>query len=207
MVMLILSSGDKDKVVVSLPELALLPVTVNSAPVLLELVLKLVVVVVVVLLILDLTTASGSTPVTVTTVTTQTVTLMLDSPVSKASEDLLNLSVSLVPLTPRVPDPKPVSASSTLAAVQAAMLSLPLMLVVSLLLVTPRVMSQSLATVVSLTVPTQSNTAVLSARRSAPVDVWVEVLAVMVCALVTRVTRVRTVPPSKQPIKEREVSI
>jgi len=207
MVMLILSSGDKDKVVVSLPELALLPVIVNSAPVLLELVLKLVVVVVVVLLILDLTTASGSTPVTVTTVTTQTVTLMLDSPVSKASEDLLNLSVSLVPLTPRVPDPKPVSASSTLAAVQAAMLSLPLMLVVSLLLVTPRVMSQSLATVVSLTVPTQSNTAVLSARRSAPVDVWVEVLAVMVCALVTRVTRVRTVPSSKQPIKEREVSI
>jgi len=196
MVTLTPSSGDKDKDVVSLPVHALPPASASSAPVLLEVVLTPVVVVVTVLLILDLTTVSGSTPVIVTIVITTMVILTLDFPLSKVSEDLLNLSASLVPLTPRALDPKPVSASSTLAVDQAAVLSLPLTSVVSPLPVTPRVMSQSLDTVVSLTAPTQLNTAALSVRESAPVDVWVEVLATVVSVFVTRVLRVRIVPSS-----------
>jgi len=195
-VTLILSSGERDKDVVSLPVHALLPASASSAPVLLEVVLTLVVVVVTVLLILDLTTVSGSTPVIVTIVITTMVTLTPDFPLSKVSEDLLNLSASLVPLTPRALDLKPVSASSTLAVDQAAVLSLPLMSVVSPLPVTPRVTSQSLDTVVSLTAPTQLNTAALSVRESAPVDAWVEVLATVVSVFVTRVLRVRIVPSS-----------
>jgi len=70
------------------------------------------------------------------------------------------------------------------------------MSVVSPLPVTPRVTSQSLDTVVSLTAPTQLNTAALSVRESAPVDVWVEVLATVVSVFVTRVLRVRIVPSS-----------
>jgi len=195
-VTLILSSGERDKDVVSLPVHALLPASASSAPVLLEVVLTPVVVVVTVLLILDLTTVSGSTPVIVTIVITTMVTLTPDFPLSKVSEDLLNLSASLVPLTPRALDLKPVSASSTLAVDQAAVLSLPLMSVVSPLPVTPRVTSQSLDTVVSLTAPTQLNTAALSVRESAPVDAWVEVLATVVSVFVTRVLRVRIVPSS-----------
>jgi len=195
-VTLILSSGERDKDVVSLPVHALLPASASSAPVLLEVVLTPVVVVVTVLLILDLTTVSGSTPVIVTIVITTMVTLTLDFPLSKVSEDLPNLSALLVPLTPRALDLKPVSASSTLAVDQAAVLSLPLMSVVSPLPVTPRVTSQSLDTVVSLTAPTQLNTAALSVRESAPVDVWVEVLATVVSVFVTRVLRVRIVPLS-----------
>jgi len=193
MVTLTLSSGVKDKDVVSLPVHALLPASASSAPVLLEVVLTLVVVVVTVLLILDLTTVSGSTPVIVTIVITTMVTLTLDFPLSKVSEDLLNLSASLVPLTPRALDLKPVSASSTLAVDQAAVLSLPLTSVVSPLPVTPRVTSQSLDTVVSLTAPTQLNTAALLVKRSALVVVWVEVLAEAVFVLATRDTRVRIV--------------
>jgi len=179
--------------VVSLPDLAHLPATVNSAPDLLELVLTLVVVVVVVLLILDLTTASGSTPVTVTIVTTLMPILMLDSPVFNLSVDLLVPSVSLVPLTPRVLDPKPVSVSSTLAVAPEALLSSPLMSVARLSPVPRKETSLFPDMVVSLTAPTPLSTVPPSVRRSALVDVWVEVLALTVFVLATRVPRVRIV--------------
>jgi len=194
MVMLILSSTDKDKVVVSLLVPALLPAIVSSAPVLLELVLSPDVVVVHALLILDLTTVSGSIPVIVMIATMLMLTLMLDFPPSKASEDLLNLSASLVPLTPRAPDLKPVSASSTLAVAQEAALSLALLLVASQLPAMLRVMSQFLVTLVSLTAPIQLNTVPLLVRRSVLVDAWAEVLAIPEFALATRAFPVRTVP-------------
>jgi len=112
---LILSTGVRDKVAVSSLVPALLPLTTSSALVLLEAVFRLDKVVVHAPLILDLTTASGSIPVPATTVTMKMPTLMLDSPVSKTSEDLQVLSASLVPSTPRMPVLKPLSALSILA--------------------------------------------------------------------------------------------
>jgi len=48
--------------------------------------------------------------------------------------------------------------------------------------------------VVLLTAPTLLNTAALLVKRPVPVVAWVEVLAIMVFALATRVIRVRIVP-------------
>jgi len=193
-VTLILSTGVRDKAAVSSLVPALLPLTTSSALVLLEAVFRLDKVVVHAPLILDLTTASGSIPVPATTVTMKMPTLTLDSPVSKTSEDLLKLSVSPVLLTVRALDLKPLSASSIPAVDLAAAPSLLLtLMVVRLLSAARRVMLVLLDTPVSLTAPTPLNTAAPSVRRSAPVVAWVEVAVTLVSALVTRVTRVRTV--------------
>jgi len=189
-VMLILSTGVRDKVAVSSLVPALLPSTPNSAPVLPELVLIPEEVVVLAPLTADLTTASGSTLTTTMIVTILMLITTLDFPVSKPSEDLLVPSVSLVPSTPRRLVLLPLSASSTLAVDLAAALSLPSMLVASLLFAPRRVMSVSADMVVSLTAPIPLNTAAPSVRRSAPVVAWVEVPARVVSAPVTRVTRV-----------------
>jgi len=118
MVMLIPTPGVKDKVVLSSLVPALLPSSVNSAPLPLEAVLKPEEVVVLALLILDLITASGFTLLKAMIATMLMLTLMLDSPVSKALVDWPNLSASKEPLTPRVPVLKPLSASS-IPAVEA----------------------------------------------------------------------------------------
>jgi len=180
--------------VLSLLVPALQPSSQNSAPALLELALSLVVVVVPALLILDLTTASGFTPVIATIATMLMLTLMLDFPPFKASEEPLKLSASVVPSTPRVLDLKPLSASSTLAVAQEAALNLPLMLELSQLFAVLREMSPFLVMLVSLTALIQLHTAILLVRRSALVDAWVEVLALMVFALATRAPRVKIVP-------------
>jgi len=151
MVMLILSPGVRVKDVTSLLAPALLPASMNSALVLLDLASKLVVVVVAALLILDLTTVSGFTPVTAMIATTLMPTHMLDSPASKPSVELPTLDASPVPSTPRVLVPKPLSASSTLAVVPEATLSLLLTLMVSPLLAVRRVRSLSPAMLVPLT--------------------------------------------------------
>jgi len=56
-----------------------------------------------------------------------------------------------------------------------------------------RVTSASVVMLVLSAAPTLLNTAALLVRRSALVDVWVEVVATVESVLVTRVTRVRTV--------------
>jgi len=192
--MLILSTGVRDKVATSSLELALLPLSASSAPILLEAVSKPDKVVVHAPLIVDLTTASGSILAEATTVITKMLTHMPDFLVSKTSEDLLVLSVSLVPSTPRALDLKPLSASSILAVDLAAVLSLPsTSLMVSLLSVARRVLLPLPVTLVPLTALIPLNTAALLVRRSVLVVVWVEVLAIMVSALVTRASRVKTV--------------
>jgi len=192
--MLILSTGVRDKVATSSLELALLPLSASSAPILLEAVSKPDKVVVHAPLTVDLTTASGSTLAEATTVITKMLTHMPDFLVSKTSEDLLVLSVSLVPSTPRALDLKPLSASSILAVDLAAVLSLPsTSLMVSLLSVARRVLLALPVTLVPLTALIPLNTAALLVRRSVLVVVWVEVTAIMVSALVTRVSRGRTV--------------
>jgi hypothetical protein len=121
----ILSTGVRDKAAVSSLVPALLHPTANSVLALLELALLLEEVAVHVLLILDLTTVSGSTLSKTTIVTMLMLIPMLDFPLSKVLEDLLVPSALLVPLTPRVLDLKPLSASSILAVDQVAVLNLP----------------------------------------------------------------------------------
>jgi len=58
-----------------------------------------------------------------------------------------------------------------------------------------RVTSAFLVMLVLLTAPTLLNTVALLVRRPALVVVWEEVAAMAVSALVTRVSRVRIVPP------------
>jgi len=194
MVMLILSFGVKAKAVTSLLAHALLPASMNSALVLLDLALLLVVVVVAALLILDLITASGFTLVIAMIATTLMPIHMLDFPPSNPSVDLPTLDASPVPLTARVLVPKPLSASSTLAVVPEATLSLLLILMVRPLLVPRRVRSQSLVTLVPLTALTQLSSAALLVRTTALEDVWVEVNAATDLVSAIRVSRVRTVP-------------
>jgi len=194
-VMLILSTGVRDKVAVSSLVPAPHPSTPNSAPALLEVVLRPEEEVVHVLLMPVPTTASGSTPTTTTIARTPMLIAMLDFPVSNHSEDLLALSVSLVPSTPRRLDLKPLSASSTLAVVLAAALSSPLTLEASPLFVVRRVMSVLADMLVSLTAPIQLNTVPPLVRRYALVVVWAEVAVIAaVSVFATRATRVRIVP-------------
>jgi len=115
MLMLIPTTGVKDKVAVSSLVLALLVSTVNSALVPPEDVLRLEEVVVLALLILDLITANGFIPLIVMIAKIPMPILMLDSQVSKPSEELLELNASRVPLTVNLPVLKPVSASNILA--------------------------------------------------------------------------------------------
>jgi len=122
---LILSTGVKDKVAISSLVHALHHPSVSSALALLDLVSLLDVVVVVVLLTAVPITASGSTLVTLMIAIMKMLSHTLDSPPSKTSEDLPKPSASLVPSTPRAPDLKPVSASSTLAVDLVAALNLP----------------------------------------------------------------------------------
>jgi len=143
-------------------------------------------------LTVDLTTASGSTLAETTTVTTKMLTHMPDFLLFKASEDQLVPSVSLVPSTPRALDLKLLSASSILAVDLALALNLLLISMVRLLPAARRVISVFLVMLVASTAPTPLSTAIPSERRSALVVVWVEVLAIMVFALATRVSRVRT---------------
>jgi len=121
-------------------------------------------------------------------------TITPDSPVSNHSEELLVPSASLVPSTPGALDLKPLSASSTLAAVLAAALSLLLALAASPFNAPRRVMSALAVMLVSLTAPTLLNTAALLVRRNALVVAWVEEPAKAVSVTVTRDTRVRIVP-------------
>jgi len=137
----ILTSGVKDKVAISSLVPVLLESLTSSAQVLLEPALRPEEEVVLAPLIPVLTTASGSTLSKTMTAIILMLILMLDSPVFKVLVELLDLSASKVPLTLRVPDLKPLSASSTLAVEAAAALSLPSMLAVSLLPVPRRVMS------------------------------------------------------------------
>jgi hypothetical protein len=123
MVMLILTTGVKDKVVLSLLVLAPPPNSASSALVPLEAVLRLEEVVVHAPLILDLITASGFTLLKVMIVIMLMLIPMLDSPVSKALVDLLSLNASRELLTPRVPALKPLSASSILAVEAVAALN------------------------------------------------------------------------------------
>jgi len=141
------------------------------------------------------TTASGSTPTITTIVIIPMLIVMLDFPISNLSEDPPVLSASLVLSTPRRLDLKLLSASSTLAAVLAAALSSPSMLEASPLFVVRRVMSALADMLVSLTAPTQLNTAPLLVRRYALVVVWVEVAVIAaVSVFATRATRVGIVP-------------
>jgi len=190
----ILTSGVKVKDAVSSLVLALLESLTSSAQVLLEPVLRPEEVAVHAPLILVLTIASGSILSKTMTAIILLLILMLDFPVSKALADLLELSASKVPSTIRMQDLKLLSASSTLAVEAAAVLSLPSMLVVSLLPVPRRVMSALVDMLVLSIAPTQLNIAALLVKRPVPVVAWVEVLAVMVSVLATRVTRVRIVP-------------
>jgi len=130
--MLILSTGVRAKVAVSSLAHALHHLSASSAHLLPVPVLLLVVVVEAALLIVALIIASGFTLVKATIVTTPMPILMLDSPASKASEDLLVPSASLVPLTPGALDLKPLFASNTLAVDLVAALSSLLTLTVSL---------------------------------------------------------------------------
>jgi hypothetical protein len=189
----ILSTGVRDKVATSSLVAALHPLSVNSALVLLEAVSKPDKVVVHAPLIVDLTTASGSTLAETMTVTMKMLTHMPDFLLFKVLVDLLVLSVSLVPLTPRALDLKPLSASSTLAVDLAPALNLPLTSMVRLLSAVRRVMLAFLVMLVALTAPIPLSTAVPSERRSVLVVVWAEVLAITVFALATRASRVRTV--------------
>jgi len=141
-----------------------------------------------------LTTASGSTPITTMIARTPMLTTMPDSPVSNHSEEMLVPSVSLVPSTPRVLDLKPLSASSTLAAVLAAALSLPSTLAASLFNAPRRVMSALAVMLVSLTALIPLSTAALLVRRNALVVATVEEPARAVFVSVTRAIRVRIVP-------------
>jgi len=191
--MLILSTGVRDKVAVSLPALALPHLMTSSALPLPVHVSKLVVVVVVALLMLVPTTASGSIPVTVTIVTMKMPIPMLDFPLSKASEETLVPSALLVPLTPRVLDLKPLSASSIPAADLVAAPNLLLTSTVSPLSVKLRVSNLLPVTLVPLIAPIPTNIVALLVERSALEDVWVEVLVLTVSAVVTMVTRVRIV--------------
>jgi len=190
----ILTTGVKVKVAVSSLDLAILESLTSSAQVLLEPVLRLEEVAVLAPLILVLTIASGSILSKTMTAIILMLILMLDFPVSKALEDLLDLSASKVPSTLRAPDLKLLSASSTLAVEAAAVLSLPLMLVVSQFSAARRVMSALVDMLVLSIAPTLLNIAALLVKRPVPVVAWVEVLAVMVSVLATRVTRVRIVP-------------
>ena len=146
------------------------------------------------LLILVPTTADGSTPTTTTIATIPMLITTLDFLVFKHSGDLLDPSASLVPLTAGRLDPKPLSASSTLAVVLAAALYLPSTLAASLLFAAERVMSVLVDMLVLLTAPILLSTAALLVRRSVLVVVWVEVLAITVSVSATRATRVRIVP-------------
>jgi len=166
---------------------------VNSALVLLDLALLPDVVVVLALLTVDPITVSGFIPVTVTIVIMLMLILMLDFPAFKLSEDLLDLSASLVPSILRALVPKLLSASSMNVVVPEAAVNLSLTLVVSLLSALRRVMFPFLVMLVSLTALIPLNTAALLVRRSALEDAWVEELATMVLAFATRDPRVRTV--------------
>jgi len=139
------------------------------------------------------TTASGSIPTITTIVIIPMLIVMLDFPISNLSEDPPVLSASLVLSTPRRLDLKLLSASSTLAVVLAAALSLPLTLAASPFFVVRRVMSVLADMLVLLTAPIPLSTAALLVKRSALVVVWVEVLAEAVFVLATRDTRVRIV--------------
>jgi len=123
MVMLILTTGVKDKVAVSSLVPAPHPSTANSALVPLEPVLRPEEVVVLALLILDLITASGFTLLKAMIVKMLMVIPMLDSPVSKALVEVLDLNVSRELLTPRKPALQPLSASSILAVEAVAALN------------------------------------------------------------------------------------
>jgi len=139
------------------------------------------------------TTVSGFTPATAMIATMKMPTHMLDFPLSKASEEALVPSVSLVPSTLRALDLKLLSASSIPAAVPAVALNLPLTSTVSPLSVKLRVSNLLLVMLVPLIAPTPTNTVALLVERSALVVAWVEVLASTVSALATMVTRVRIV--------------
>jgi hypothetical protein len=192
--MLILTSGVRVKVAVSLLVLAMLITTMNSALVLLEAALELEEVVVLVLLIKDLITANGFILPRAMTVTMMMVTLMLDFPISKLSEETPVASASLVPLTTRMLVLKPLSASSIPAVEAAVVLNLPSMLVASLLNVPRRVMSVFLDMVVLLAAPTLLNTAAPLVKSPALVDAWEEVLAKTVSVFAIEDTRVKIVP-------------
>jgi len=139
------------------------------------------------------TTVNGSTPATAMIATMKMPTHMLDFPLSKASEEALVPSVSLVPSTLRALDLKLLSASSIPAAVPVVALNLPLTTTVSPLSVKLRVSNLLLVMLVLLIAPTPTNTVALLVERSALVVAWVEVLASTVSALATMVTRVRIV--------------
>jgi len=121
--MLILTSGVKDKVAISLLVLAMLIATLNSALVLLEVALRPEEVVVLALLILDLITVSGFILPRAMTAVILMVTLMLDFLVFKLTEEELVPSASKVPSTLEVPVLRPLSASSTLAVDLALVLN------------------------------------------------------------------------------------
>jgi len=182
--MLIPSSGVKAKDVISSLVPALLLLTANSAPAPPELALELEEVVVHVPLMLDPTTASGSILSKTMIVTTPQPLLMLDFLVSKVSEDLLVPSASLVPSTPRVLDPKPLTASSQHAVDLEAVPSLPLALEASQLSAARLVVSAFPVMLVLSTAPTLLNTALLMELRPVLVVAWVEVLVKMVSVFV-----------------------
>jgi len=189
--------GDKDKVATSLLQNALLPLTpMNGVLVLLEVALSLAWVVVAALLIPDLMVVSGFILTLNGAVTIQVLNRMPDFPLSKPTEEVPVPSASKVLSIPRRLDPKLLSASSTLALAQEALLSLALILVVRLLLALRRVVSQSLDMPVSSTALIQLNTVLPLDKRSAQEDVWVEVLVIMVFALATRVSRAKIAPYS-----------
>jgi len=194
--MLILSSLVKVKAVGSSLVPALLLLIATSAPVLPELALELEEVVVHVLLMLDLTTASLSILSKTMIVTIPQPLLMLDFPVSKASEDLLVLSASLVLLTPRLLAPKPLTASSQHAVDLEAVLNLPSALEASQLSAARRVMSAFPVMLVLSTVPTLLNTALLLELRPVLVVAWVEVLAKMVSVFAPRAPVRIVLPPN-----------
>jgi len=90
------STGAKDKVAVSLLDLALPVASVNSAPPLLENAPTLDVVLEVAQLILDLITADSSTPMSTMTAKTPAVKTMLDYPLLNLTAELLIASASKV---------------------------------------------------------------------------------------------------------------
>jgi len=189
--MLILSTGVRDKVAISSPDLAPHLAIPNSALDLLEPALRPEEVVVHAPLILDLITASGSILARATTATIPMLIAMLDSPISKLSVEIPVPSASLVPSTARALALKPLSASNMTAAEAVAVLSSLLTLAASLLSAPRRVMSVSAVTVVLFTALIQLNTAALSVRRSALVVAWEEEPVITVSANAERDTRVK----------------
>jgi hypothetical protein len=138
--MLMNSISERDKAAISLLAPALHPVSLNGAPVPLDLALTLVVVVVLALLIPDLMVASSSILPSATIAKIPMLIVMLDSPLFNPLVELLAPSASKVLSVLQAVPPKVLTASSIPAVVLEPVLNLPLSSAAARLLFVPRLL-------------------------------------------------------------------